>query len=59
MNKLKMEGKVYQDIYKRVEMKAISRKIEKNIAFIWYKLREFLYMMNWKESINPIAEKII
>lgn len=49
-------GNIYEDVYRKVTW----RKTLGNLSsYLWKKIGEFLYTINWKREVKPFAEFIL
>ena len=53
------EGRIYQDIYRRLYLRRNLKNSDKNLTYIWKGLLEILYAINWKINVHPIAQKMV
>ena len=51
-----VRGRIYEDCYRKIIW---CQHYGSLTAFVWKKIGEFLYTINWKQNIKPLAVKIL
>lgn len=49
-------GNIYEDVYRKVTWKKNYGNLS---SYLWKKIGEFLYTINWKRNVKPFAEFIL
>lgn len=45
-------GNIYEDVYRKVSWKKSYGNLS---SYLWKKIGEFLYTINWKKNVKPFA----